>query len=270
MRFSKTILFGIFSVLLLIFFVIYRKDNMLQILAAFFALGWFVQLPGSMLLVLFEKKAENYLRIILFGNVIGLALVPLLYYTLFYFNIHFSFEIVISCVNVLLGILIMMRLNKRQLHFATPGTSKPGDVFLLLFIVIIVCSFREFSQMLSWNFVFNSKRDTDSGTLMSMVIGLKNFGYLVNMNYGSVPVNYHHFIYLLMALIMKVSHIGILPLYQVVFPLYSFFFMTMAAYYFAITLKVSQKIAVLCAVSLLLLDDFYFLNQAFIVLLTPF
>ncbi len=262
MRFSKLFFTGIFSVLLFIFFVIYRKDNMLQISAAFFALIWFVQVPGSLLLILAENKIQNYLRLVLFGNVIGLALVPLLYYSLYYFNLHQSFEVVLSVLNIVLGLLVMIRISKKKISAHSFDISKLNSVFLLLAVVMVVCSIREFSQMLSWNFQFNSKRDTDAGVLMSMVIGLKNYGYLVNMNYSSVAVNYHHFIYLLMALVMKTSHVGILPLYQVVFPLYSFFFIALAAYHLLLTFKVQEKVAMLGAITLLFLDDFYLLNQA--------
>ncbi len=272
MKRQKIILPGIFSILLLTFFVIYRKDNMLQIGAAFFALIWLVQLPGSLILLLAENKSDNILRTVLFGNVIGLALVPLLYYSLYYFNLHQSFDIIISVLNIALGLILIIRLKKKQIQFPSIDKSQLAWIMWLLLIVVVVCSIREFSQMLSWNFVFNSKRDTDAGILMSMVVGIKDYGYLVNMNYGSVPVNYHHFIYLLMALVMKVSHVGILPLYQVVFPLYTFFFMALAAFYLVKSLNTTDGIAFFSAVALLFLDDFYLLNQAikFLIKQQPF
>src|ERR1043165_2418705 len=119
MKFSKGFFFGIFSVILLIFFVIYRKESMLQISAAFFVLIWFVQVPGSLILILSEKKNEDVtgrLRIILFGNVIGLAIVPLLYYLLYFFHLHNSFDIVITVLNVLLGLVLVIRINKKQIQ----------------------------------------------------------------------------------------------------------------------------------------------------------
>ncbi|MCX6291615.1 MAG: hypothetical protein NT126_07600 [Bacteroidetes bacterium] len=261
MKFSKTFLYGIFSVLLLVFFVMYRRESLLHVTAAFFALMWFVQIPGSLILALSEGKSENFLRLVLFGNVIGLALVPLLYYLLFRLDLHASFSLVISVLNVLLGLMLVIRIRKNNFTFSPPGKKEVQSMFLLLAVVMVICSFREFSQMISWKFSFNSKHDTDAGILMSMVVALKNYGFLVNMNYGSAAINYHHFVYLLMALVMKTSHIGILPLYQVVFPLYTFFFMALAAYYLALSLKASERIAVISAIAVLLLDDFYLLNQ---------
>lgn len=267
MKFKKTFFYGLFAVLLLISFIIFRRDNMLQIFAAFFALIWIVQLPGSLILILAEGKTTNYRRIILLGNVIGLALVPLLYYLLYFFNFNNSFDIALTCLNILLGMILIFRVRNGEIKFSSFGSAKLNHIFFLISVVMIICSIREFSQMLSWNFVFNSKHDTDAGTLMSMVIGLKNYGYLVNMNYAAAPASYHHFIYLLMALVMKISHIGILPLYQVVFPLYTFSFMVFGAYYLMLTFNSSGRVALLSAVSLLLLDDFYLLNQVIKVLI---
>ncbi len=266
MKFSKALLAGIFSLLLFISFVIYRHENMLQTVASFFVLIWFVQVPGGLILILSDRKLNlnnDRLRIILFGNVIGLALAPLLYYLLFFAGLHKMFSVVITVLNVVLALIVWFRMKneKIQFRFSAIDKTKLNSFFLLLFFVMIICSIREFSQMLNWNFVFNTKRDTDAGSLMSMVIAIKNYGYLVNMNYGGVPMNYHHFYYLIMALVMKTSHAGVLPVYQVVFPLYSFFLMALAAYHLVLTMKFSENVALLSAVSMLLLDDFYSVNQ---------
>src|SRR6185436_7667508 len=131
---SRAFFYGLISVAILVFFIFYRNESLVSTFSAFVILAWFVQVPGTLILLLIRAKHRDVLQLILFGNVIGLALVPLLYYGLFFFSLSDFFSWTISSINVLLLVLVLKKSNwsfERKINVS--------EVIGLLMIVMAIC-----------------------------------------------------------------------------------------------------------------------------------
>lgn len=251
------------SLIIILVGLIYRQENIFTICYAFIIILWFIQIPGMLILSILHNEVKHQLRFLLTSHALGLSILPIVYYTLYTIDQWQIYGVIQSILNLtLLGILYFK--NKDNLiSFITINLSKDNLIhfgIILLFSTLPVL-IREFSQLRIDNLAIITTNEIDSGFLMGVVAGIKHYGSCMNMNEGVLPLDYHHFIYLLMALVSKYSNATILSTYQVVFPLYTFFFLSIATYWLTKETRQNNKVALISAILILVLEDFSILNQ---------
>lgn len=249
---------------ILIISLLLRDESLVRLICAFVVLFWLTLVPGSLSILVFQRRASVTLEDIVLGMGLGTATFPLLYLLFSRIAGWESFFWGVTAVNLLLASFYLAGRKRSRLGtIPDQGPQRPRItlVLMLLAIVSLAVLSREASQLRGNDMVIRSTQEIDTGYLMGLVSGLKNNGRFVDVHNSNNPAGYHYFAYLLMAAVSKFSGASILSMFQVVFPLTFFSFLSLAAFALAERIGANGREAFFAALLVLFLDDFSILNQ---------
>lgn len=239
-----------------------RGLNPFVLLSSFGVIAWFTMVPGCLLLLLFEREVNGRLRFFLMGTALGLTMMPVIYSLLLSFGLWHQYGVVQTAVNLVLmmGAYLRVRSDNRGFSYGSMRPSFPVWLGLLLLAAVIIVVLREFTQLLPTGLNIVTQQEIDSGFLMGIVTGIKQYGVCVNMQEGAGGFNYHYFAYLFMALVSTYSGADTLTIYQVVSPLFGFVLLALSVFYVTRQAGGGVRAALFSGLLILVLDDFGVLN----------
>lgn len=106
-------LFYLFVALCLIFKIVFYQENILVLLRTVLGIFWLFVIPGLAIMYYWADKFD-FLERLIFGTVLGIAIVGLssYYLTLFKLNLHWQYLIIPIVMLTVSGIMVWRKLSK--------------------------------------------------------------------------------------------------------------------------------------------------------------